>query len=77
MARHKYGSAIIVRGAEVLGIFTTTDALRALDTILTGGTRKAAKPAARKAAKKKASTRRSTSKTARKGSGQTARRLRR
>ena len=34
MALHKYGSAVILHGEEVLGIFTTTDALRALDTVL-------------------------------------------
>lgn len=49
MGVHKYGSAVIVRGREVLGIFTTTDALRALDTVLGGmkeeGAPKAAKPA--------------------------------
>ncbi len=66
MAQHKYGSAVILRGAEVLGIFTTTDALRALDTVLT----KVSKPAPRKAAKK-------TGQKARKGTGQAARRSRR
>lgn len=35
MALHKYGSAVVVRGTQVLGIFTTTDALRALDATLT------------------------------------------
>jgi acetoin utilization protein AcuB len=70
MAQHKYGSAVIVRGAEVLGIFTTTDALRALDTVLTP--RKASKPATRKVAKK-AAPKRSAPK-ARKGTGQAARR---
>jgi acetoin utilization protein AcuB len=73
MAAHKYGSAVILRGSEVLGIFTTTDALRALDTVLTA--RKASKPAPRKAPKK-AVQKRSTQK-ARKGSGQAARRSRR
>ena len=28
MGAHKYGSAVIIRGAEVLGIFTTMDALQ-------------------------------------------------
>lgn len=30
MASHKYGCAIVVEGARVVGIFTTVDALRAL-----------------------------------------------
>lgn len=30
MASHKYGTAIVARGTKVVGIFTTTDALRAL-----------------------------------------------
>jgi acetoin utilization protein AcuB len=51
MALHKYGSAVIVQGREVLGIFTTTDALRALDTVLRGmkqgATTQASKPASR------------------------------
>jgi acetoin utilization protein AcuB len=64
MAQHKFGSAVIIRGAEVLGIFTTTDALRALDTVLSAPApaparkkavaRKASKPAPRKPAPRKA-----------------------
>jgi acetoin utilization protein AcuB len=73
MARHKYGSAVILRGAEVLGIFTTTDALRALDTVLSA--RKVSKPTARKVAKKAAQKR--SPRKARKGTGQAARRSRR
>ncbi len=30
MAEHKIGSAVVVEGRKVVGIFTTTDALRAL-----------------------------------------------
>jgi acetoin utilization protein AcuB len=30
MVEHKYGSAVIVEGPRVIGVFTTTDALRAL-----------------------------------------------
>jgi acetoin utilization protein AcuB len=71
MARHKYGSAVIIRGAVVLGIFTTTDALMALDTVLT-----APKKAVARKASKSASRKTGASKT-RKGSGQTARRSRR
>jgi len=34
MAEHRYGSAIVMEGNHVIGVFTTTDALRALvDTI--------------------------------------------
>lgn len=83
MAQHKYGSAVILRGAEVLGIFTTTDALRALDRVLTAQQQPAAQPVARKASKaaprktpQKRVTKRVTQK-ARKGSGQAARRSRR
>lgn len=34
MADHKYGSAVVVNGAGVVGIFTTIDALNALKTVL-------------------------------------------
>ena len=34
MAEKKYGSAVVVEGGEVVGVFTTTDALRALAAIL-------------------------------------------
>jgi acetoin utilization protein AcuB len=34
MADHKYGSAIVMRGHEVAGIFTTVDACRALAALL-------------------------------------------
>jgi acetoin utilization protein AcuB len=30
MAEHKYGSAVIIQGPRVIGVFTTTDALQAL-----------------------------------------------
>jgi acetoin utilization protein AcuB len=51
MGQHKYGSAVVVQGSQVLGIFTTTDALRALDAVLS---RPAAPAPARKAASRKA-----------------------
>lgn len=35
MAMHKYGSAVVVRDSRVEGIFTTIDALKALDVLLT------------------------------------------
>ncbi|NUP10047.1 MAG: CBS domain-containing protein [Polyangiaceae bacterium] len=34
MARHKYGSALIAQHGKVLGVFTTVDALRALEELL-------------------------------------------
>jgi CBS domain-containing protein len=37
MAEHKFGSALVVDGDEVTGVFTTTDALRALAAVLGDG----------------------------------------
>jgi acetoin utilization protein AcuB len=37
MAEHKYGSAIVVQNGQVVGVFTTVDACRALSELL--GTR--------------------------------------
>lgn len=34
MAEHHYGSVVVARGEEILGIFTTVDALRALSSVL-------------------------------------------
>ena len=34
MADHKYGSAIVVDGKQVVGVFTTVDGLRALSQLL-------------------------------------------
>ena len=36
MEQHRYGCALVVDGDEVLGVFTTTDALRALRALATG-----------------------------------------
>jgi len=36
MEAHRYGCAIVVEGDEVIGMFTTTDALRALRELATG-----------------------------------------
>ncbi len=36
MAEKKYGSAVVVEGERVVGVFTTTDALRALASLLDG-----------------------------------------
>ncbi|GEJ59156.1 CBS domain-containing protein [Anaeromyxobacter diazotrophicus] len=43
MAAHKYGAAVVVQRGEVVGIFTTVDALRALASVLRRG-RPAAPP---------------------------------
>ncbi|HEU4581394.1 MAG TPA: CBS domain-containing protein [Polyangiaceae bacterium] len=34
MARNKYGCVLVTQGAEIVGIFTTIDALRAFATVL-------------------------------------------
>jgi acetoin utilization protein AcuB len=34
MASHKYGAAVVVDGVHVVGVFTTTDALRVLSDLL-------------------------------------------
>jgi acetoin utilization protein AcuB len=36
MEAHRYGCAIVIEGDDVLGVFTTTDALRALRQLATG-----------------------------------------
>jgi len=36
MAEHRYGSAVVMDGGHVVGVFTTTDALRALSEALDG-----------------------------------------
>lgn len=36
MEAHRYGCAIVVEGDELLGVFTTTDAMRALRELATG-----------------------------------------
>ena len=58
MAQHKYGSAVIARDGKVEGIFTTIDALKALEAVLATPRRKSTprqlgKPGARKAPAKK------------------------
>jgi acetoin utilization protein AcuB len=40
MAEHKYGSAVIVQNAHVVGVFTTVDACRALSELLNTRLRK-------------------------------------
>ncbi len=36
MAEHKYGSAVVIQNAKVVGVFTTVDACRALAELLHG-----------------------------------------
>ena len=48
MALHKYGSAVIAREGRVEGIFTTIDALRALETLLSSSQVQAAPTPRRK-----------------------------
>ncbi|XXY52734.1 CBS domain-containing protein [Sorangium sp. So ce269] len=36
MAEHKYGSAVVLEGEQVVGVFTTTDALAVLAALLAG-----------------------------------------
>jgi acetoin utilization protein AcuB len=43
MAIHKYGCAVVMDGPKVVGIFTTTDALRALVTVIEDMEQKAAR----------------------------------
>ena len=37
MADHKYGCVLVTQGAEIVGIFTTVDALRAFALVLSDG----------------------------------------
>jgi acetoin utilization protein AcuB len=64
MALHKYGSAVVARDGRVEGIFTTIDALRALDTLLSSPRQPARKSAPRKAAAGKRAAKRPTRKAA-------------
>lgn len=67
MAKHKYGSAVVMRGENVVGIFTTIDALHALETVLTEQ-REAKKPRpAARAKKAVARVARAVKKSARRG----------
>lgn len=48
MWKHKYGSAVVMSGRKIAGVFTTTDALRALATLLKRERRTTPRPAAKK-----------------------------
>jgi acetoin utilization protein AcuB len=78
MAMHKYGSAVVARDGTVEGIFTTVDALRALESVLSSPAaqaapapkrkrtpRQLARPGTRKAAPAKKSVRSATKRIAR------------
>lgn len=76
MAMHKYGSAVIARESRVEGIFTTIDALKALEMLLSSPRAEAAsrrrtpsRRPARKAASRKATSRKAAP---RKGAGTSA-----
>ncbi|MFO0762046.1 MAG: CBS domain-containing protein [Byssovorax sp.] len=43
MAENKYGAAVVLAGGDVVGVFTTVDALRALSVILGDGVAPAAR----------------------------------
>ena len=44
MEKHRYGCAIVVEGDELIGVFTTTDALRAVRALIEGRSVEPAKP---------------------------------
>jgi acetoin utilization protein AcuB len=50
MAQHKYGSVIVVEHGRVVGVFTTVDALRALQDLLGRARRRRRAPASRRLA---------------------------
>jgi acetoin utilization protein AcuB len=64
MATHKYGSAVIARGGRVEGIFTTVDALKALDALLSTSPAAEAPAPRRKAPTRKAAARKAAAKKA-------------
>jgi acetoin utilization protein AcuB len=78
MALHKYGSAVVAQKGRVEGIFTTVDAMRALETLLASPmARQAPTPRrkttprqlAKKAAPRKAAARKGASNTAKRPAG--------
>jgi acetoin utilization protein AcuB len=81
MAMHKYGSAVVTRDGTVEGIFTTIDALKALETLLSS-TQAEAAPAprrkttprqlARKGTPRKAAARKSAGTAAKRPAGKSA-----
>ncbi|HZH14230.1 MAG TPA: CBS domain-containing protein [Archangium sp.] len=75
MAMHKYGSAVIARDGKVEGIFTTIDALRALEEILSSPGAEAAPTRRRKTTPRQLGKKSAPRKAAaRKGAGTAAKR---
>ncbi|WNG52947.1 CBS domain-containing protein [Archangium minus] len=75
MAMHKYGSAVIANKGRVEGIFTTVDALKALETLLASPQAEATPAPRRKTAPRQLSKKGASSKAAaRKGARTTANR---
>ncbi len=65
MWKHKWGSVVVMEDREVVGVFTTVDAMRALATLLAGPRRRAAAAVkAKTKAAKATDTRRTTRKRA-------------
>jgi acetoin utilization protein AcuB len=75
MALHKYGSALVARDGHVEGIFTTIDALKALESLLSAPGARAAPAPRRKTTPRQLGKKRAPSKAAaRKGGRTTAKR---
>lgn len=71
MAMHKYGSAVVARDGHVEGIFTTIDALKALEMLLSAPEAKAARGPRRKTTPRQLGKKRAASKTAARKGGRT------
>lgn len=71
MAMHKYGSAVVARDGHVEGIFTTIDALKALETLLSAPETKSTPAPRRKTTPRQLGKKRAPSKTAARKGGRT------
>ena len=56
MAKHKCGCAVVADRGEVVGVFTTTDALRVLDALLTEKSKRSTSSVAAPTARRRART---------------------
>ncbi|MFL5357291.1 CBS domain-containing protein [Archangium sp.] len=72
MAMHKYGSAVVARNGRVEGIFTTIDALKALESLLSSPGARAAPAPRRKTTPRQLGKKGAASKTAARKGGRTA-----
>lgn len=79
MAMHKYGSAVVAREGHVEGIFTTVDAMKALEALLSSAAaettprrKSAPRKPAKKAAPRKAAARKGTRAAAKRPAGKSA-----